>query len=417
VLDVATMFQSMVDAVGPMFYLVPPSKVALNRDDPVPDFVANAIPMFIVMMVLEFFLKDLFAPKGSFRKPKYQLNDTISSLACGIVMMLWDVFAQISVIKLAEPLYTMVYDRFRVIDYDAREHPYLTFFALMLSVDFGYYCLHRCNHEWHFFWSGHRVHHSGEVYNLATALRQSILQTITSPFWYLPLALVFSPSAFRAHKGLNTLYQFWVHTELIGWLGPLEYVFSTPAAHRMHHRPPGDCNYGGVFIVWDRMFGSYVCENVTGYKDYFGLAGPTHTFNPVELNVEHWRRMQLIPGSWWKRVTTKRRTTDWTWRPRSLFEPLPSPQQKQQGEVRKKFQGAQLGLRGQVLACVVLLAGIFRLLHMMLTKTLSDANLAMGVASVGFALAMVGRFMDTGSWVSGGLAAVGSGLALMCSVV
>jgi sterol desaturase/sphingolipid hydroxylase (fatty acid hydroxylase superfamily) len=350
-------------------------------------------------------------------KPKYTVNDTIGSLATGVVMMLWDVFTQISVIRLSEPLYTLVYDRFRVVEYDAKEYPYLTFFALMFSVDFGYYCLHRCNHEWHFFWSGHRVHHSGEVYNLATALRQSVLQTVTSPFWYLPLALVFSPSAFRAHKGLNTLYQFWVHTELVGWLGPLEYILSTPSSHRMHHRPPGDCNYGGVFIIWDRMFGSYMCENITGSKDYYGLSGPTATFDTVELNVQHVRRMKLIPGTWWKRITTKRRNTDWTCRPWRLVEPLPPPPKEQHGEVRVKYQGARLGLGAQVLSFTILLAGVVRLVHLLAVNSLSDLNKGLGVLFVVSSLSLLGRFLDTGSWLLASAATAAAGVGIACGAL
>ncbi len=126
-------------------------------------------------------------------------------------------------------------------------------------------------------------------YNLATALRQGALQQFTSWPFKLALALVFHPALYIMHSALNTLGQFWIHTQLIGSVGPLEYILNTPSHHRMHHRPPGNCNYAGILIVWDRLFGTFRAEDAQ--QDYYGLAKQYSTFDPVWANVEHPRRV------------------------------------------------------------------------------------------------------------------------------
>ena len=100
---------------------------------------------------------------------------------------------------------------------------------------------------------------------------------------------MFHPALFVMHSALNTLGQFWIHTQLIGSAGPLEYVLNTPSHHRMHHRPPGNCNYAGILIIWDRLFGTFRAEDAQ--RDFYGLAKQYRTFDPVWANVEHPRRV------------------------------------------------------------------------------------------------------------------------------
>ena len=150
----------------------------------------------------------------------------------------------------------------------------LCWLALFLGVDLCYYALHRFCHESHFAWWGHSVHHSGEVYNVATALRQGVVQGLCSPLFYVPLAVLgLPPAMFLTHKAFNLLYQFYIHTECLGSLGPLEYVLNTPSHHRVHHRPGGECNYAGVLIIWDRLFGTFVPENER--RDWCAARGPS----------------------------------------------------------------------------------------------------------------------------------------------
>lgn len=387
----------VAEYLGPMFYLVSPYSIALNAGDEDPKFIMKAgIPMFFVFIAVEG-LYTHWKQSGEKRFPKYTLSDLICSISSGVLLELTAVLMDCASIRLATIFYTAVHSRFRLLTYDATKYPLLTFFGLMLGVDLGYYVLHRVLHQYHFMWAAHRVHHSGEFYNFATALRQGVLQRVYSPFFFLPLALVFNPVAFTAHQQLNTLYQFWVHTELVGWMGPLEYILSTPSAHRMHHRPPGNCNYGGVFIIWDRLFGSYVCENDKGYKDWYGLAKPTQTYDVVELNMEHFRHMKTIPGNAIRKLTCRRDKTPWIFRPSALFEPLPQPSVTDQGEVRDKYQGANLSVSGKVLTLTVGLMNLVTFLCLLKkAKSLSAYRAIAGVSLCTLVYKFLGRFMDDG---------------------
>lgn len=136
-------------------------------------------------------------------------------------------------------------------------------------------------------WATHQSHHSAEDYNLSTALRQGVMQSYASWMFYLPLALVVPPPIFLMHTQMNLLYQFWIHTEIISNLGPLEYILNTPSHHRVHHgRNPYciDKNYAGVFIIWDRIFGTFAPERENEPIAY-GLIHPINTFDPLETQV------------------------------------------------------------------------------------------------------------------------------------
>ena len=121
-----------------------------------------------------------------------------------------------------------------------------------------------CSHEVRFLWAAHVNHHSSQRYNLSTALRQSWTTPFTSLLFWWPLALLgFPPAMILATIAINTLYQFWIHTELIGRVGPLEHVLNTASHHRVHHGVNLeylDRNHGGMFIVWDKLFGTFEPE-------------------------------------------------------------------------------------------------------------------------------------------------------------
>jgi hypothetical protein len=322
----------------------------------------------------------------------------VSSASCGVLEESLQLMLEALGLKLKVFLYALVYKRCCLFKYNTKKHPLSTWLGALLSVDFCYYWLHRSNHNWHLLWSGHRVHHSGENYNLATALRQSVLQRLTGPFFYLPLALIFNPQVFSAHQQLNTIYQFWQHTSLIKWLGPLEYILQTPASHRMHHRPPGNCNYGGVLIIWDRMFGTFECENETGFRDYFGLCESGSTWNPVELNTAHFKRMANIPGSWLKRVTRQRPTQNkWVFRPMELFKRLPQPEKPDQGEVRTKYTGPELSQKEEAFVLFAAVLALARFLALSeRRKPMPVASALFGAGSVVATLSALGRYMSTG---------------------
>lgn len=269
-----------------MFYAVSPSKIAqVQSMSDVPPLITYAIPYFIVAILLECFVK---AVRGRARGVK--ITDILHSINLGTFQEL--AYGWYGIIELFVSCY--VWDNYRVVDFLAPDGA-LQYVGLLLVVDFGYYWFHRSCHEWHLLWAAHHVHHSGEDYNLATALRQGALQAVFKISFIAPVSLVFPPAAHAVHRQLNTLYQFWIHTEEIGSLGPLEYIMNTPSHHRMHHRPPGNCNYAGLLIIWDRMFGTFVPEDKQ--RDYYGLAKAYTSFNPVLANFEHFRRLYRSAAS------------------------------------------------------------------------------------------------------------------------
>ena len=165
--------------------------------------------------------------------------------------------------------------------------------ALLFFVDdFAYYWFHRISHETRLFWNFHVVHHSSEQYNLSVAVRQSWFSGLLHWVFYAPLMLVgFAPWMFLVMHGFNLIYQFWIHTKFIGKLGPLEYVLNTPSDHRVHHGVNEqylDKNYGGVLIIWDRMFGSFIEETE---EPKYGIIKPVDSFNPLWINTHAWFEM------------------------------------------------------------------------------------------------------------------------------
>ncbi|XP_071239026.1 alkylglycerol monooxygenase-like isoform X2 [Salvelinus alpinus] len=148
--------------------------------------------------------------------------------------------------------------------------------------------------ELNFLWAAHQVHHSSEYYNLSTALRQSLTQQFSSWVFYLPMALAVPPSVFAVHIQFNLLYQFWIHTEVIRDMGPLEWVLNTPSHHRVHHGRNEYCidkNYGGALIIWDRLFGTFAPE---GDKVVYGLVHKINTYEILQIQFHYykylWRR-------------------------------------------------------------------------------------------------------------------------------
>ncbi len=170
---------------------------------------------------------------------------------------------------------------------------------LLFVDDFAYYWFHRISHEVRFFWNFHVVHHSSNQYNLSVAVRQSWFSGIAHWIFYLPAALLGFPLwAFATMHGFNLIYQFWIHTKTIekmpAWF---EYIFNTPSHHRVHHgvnNPYLDKNYAGIFIFWDRMFGSFVEETE---KVRYGIIKPIESYNWFWINthgwVETWEAMRM----------------------------------------------------------------------------------------------------------------------------
>jgi sterol desaturase/sphingolipid hydroxylase (fatty acid hydroxylase superfamily) len=246
----------------------------------VTSYIVLAIPVFFLLIGVELLAARLL------EREYYRLNDSIADLSCGILQQLFEVFAK----GVLFGGYVWVYEGHRLFTIPSESA--LAWLGGFLGVDLLYYWFHRTSHEVSAIWATHVVHHQSEEYNLAVALRQGSFQSSISWVFYLPLALLgLSPLVFLTLSSFNTLYQFWIHTRLIGRLGPLEAFLNTPSHHRVHHgREPKyiDKNHGGTLIVWDRLFGTYQVEEE---EPVYGITRPLASWNPVWANFHVWAEL------------------------------------------------------------------------------------------------------------------------------
>lgn len=178
--------------------------------------------------------------------------------------------------------------------------------ALFLATEFAYYWMHRASHRIGWLWASHAVHHSSTHINFSAAYRLGWTQALSGSWlFFLPLAwLGFAPVSIFAALAANLLFQFFLHTETIGRLGPLEWILNTPSHHRVHHAAEGvphDRNFGGVLIVFDRLFGTFTPEPATGVFIY-GLVGRPVSHNPLVIAFAGWWSLACALG----RVRTAR---------------------------------------------------------------------------------------------------------------
>jgi sterol desaturase/sphingolipid hydroxylase (fatty acid hydroxylase superfamily) len=233
------------------------------------DPIAIAVPGFFALIGVELAV----ARKKGVRV--YRLADSITDLSCGVSSQIEAMF--MAAVQLA--IYALVFARFKFIEL----HGWQAWLVAFIGVDFFYYWWHRLSHEVNVLWAAHVVHHQSEDYNLAVALRQSITTGWSSLPFYLPLALLgVPPLVFAVTHALSTLYQFWIHTQLVGKLrGPVDWILNLPSHHRVHHAVNPqylDKNYAATLIIWDRIFGTYIEEEE---PCVFGITKPLASFNPL----------------------------------------------------------------------------------------------------------------------------------------
>ncbi|MGE0623593.1 MAG: sterol desaturase family protein [Pseudomonadales bacterium] len=238
------------------------------------NLVLYAVPFFILALLVEFLW-------GRARgRNTYRLADTINSLQMGTLSRLNAVLG----IGIGGAVYGALTNQFTLFDLGTND--WLVWVLAFVGYDFCYYWSHRMGHEWRLLWASHVAHHQSEEFNLSTALRQTSTGYLGFVF-YIPLyVLGFPPYVIITVGSLNLIYQFWVHTEHIRTLGPLEWVFVTPSNHRVHHaKNPEylDRNYGGVFILWDRLFGTFEPED-TGRPCVYGITHQLASWNPLWAN-------------------------------------------------------------------------------------------------------------------------------------
>jgi len=167
--------------------------------------------------------------------------------------------------------------------------------ALFVATEFAYYWQHRASHRINWMWATHAVHHSATKLNFTAAIRLGWTGNISGNFlFFLPLIFIgFHPFAVIGMLGVNLFYQFFIHTELVSRLGPLEWILNTPSHHRVHHASNPACldkNYGGILIVFDRIFGTFA-EAPRGQALRYGLVRGISSYNPVRIALGEWRNM------------------------------------------------------------------------------------------------------------------------------
>jgi sterol desaturase/sphingolipid hydroxylase (fatty acid hydroxylase superfamily) len=267
-----------------------------------PQIIVVATPIFLGLIAVELAIGRARA------KDNYRLHDALSSIGLGVMSQIVGVFT----VLLTAGIYVAVYQRFALWQLSPAS-PW-TWLLALVGYDFFYYWHHRAGHRVALLWAAHVVHHQSEDYNLSTALRQTSSGWVAGWIFYLPLALIGLPPLVVGVVGLiDLLYQFWVHTEQVGRLGWFDRWFCAPSNHRVHHAVNDaylDRNFGGVFIVWDRLFGTYAEED-PALPCVYGTRAPLRSWNPVRANLQVYA--ELARDSW--------RARDWRDKLRVWWKP------------------------------------------------------------------------------------------------
>ena len=269
------------------------------------NYVLYAIPFFFLLIALELVVDHWRGVRT------YRLADAINSLSAGVLSQALGLLTK----ALGILVYAVAFEQLALFRLDANE--LWVWLLAFVFYDFCYYWNHRIGHERNVFWASHVVHHQSEEYNLSTALRQTSTGFLLSWIFYLPMALAgVPPLVFLTVAALNLLYQFWVHTRHIPKLGWFEWVFVSPSNHRVHHAQNPvymDRNYGGVFIIWDRLFGTFQ-EELDEEPVIFGVTTPLASWNPLWANVQFYVQLwrdAVRAGSWWDKLRIWFMPTGW----------------------------------------------------------------------------------------------------------
>ena len=243
-----------------------------------PPFITFAIPVFFLLMGVEV----LLGKKN--KESYYNFSDSIADLSTGILSQLSGIFLK----AFSLMAYVTIYNYYKF--FEIPETSIAGWILAIILWDFLYYWLHRLSHEVNILWAGHVIHHHSEEYNLIVALRQTSLGGIISWIFFIPMAFLgIHPWVFLAAGQLNLIYQYWVHTKSIKKIGKIgEFLLSTPSHHRVHHAINPiyiDRNHGGIFIIWDRIFGTFQEETE---PPVYGTVKPLQSFNPIWANYHYY---------------------------------------------------------------------------------------------------------------------------------
>lgn len=286
------------------------------------DLIALAVPFFLLALLVELVV-DRRRGTGL-----YRANDAINSLSAGTLSTTVGYFTKL----LPLIAWGFVLENFALIDmplgwFDASPRGIALWVTAALAWDFCYYWFHRFSHEISVLWAAHAVHHQSEDYNLSTALRQTSTGFVFGWIFYVPLFVIGFPlEVLVTVNAVNLIYQFWVHTQVIRRMGVLDRILVTPSNHRVHHAQNEryiDKNYGGMLILWDRLFGTFEDEREDD-PVVFGVRKPLANWNPFWANLQVYdyllsdarqaRRWRDKLGIWFRRTG---------WRPPDVEERFP----------------------------------------------------------------------------------------------
>ena len=278
--------------------------------------VSLAVPVFIALIAVE------FAADRVRRGGSYHFADAVNSLSCGMLSTGMRVF--FGFLGLAVYQWLAARTPFRL-----SGKSWLTWVFAFFLYDFCYYWQHRLGHTVGLFWASHSVHHQSEEFNLTTALRQPGTGVFTNWVFYIPMALAGVPVGVFLMTGVIQLfYQFWPHTRLIGRLGVLDRWIQTPSNHRVHHAQNDiylDRNYVGVFLIWDRLFGTFQQE-LDEEPCIYGVRGQLRSWNPVWANLHYY---WLMLADAWHARAWRDKLRVWIappgWRPADVAQRFPKP--------------------------------------------------------------------------------------------
>ena len=279
------------------------------------DYTVYAAPLFILAIAIEL-VYGLRVGRNT-----YRVNDAVGSLFLGVLSQARK-FVTLGIGGYAYYLVTE-YVSLPLMD----PGHWWTWVLAMVLYDFCYYWLHRIGHERSILWAAHVAHHQSEDYNLSTALRQTSTGFLLGWVFYIPMFMLGIPAAVVVSVGsLNLIYQFWVHTEHVPKLGWYEWIFVTPSNHRVHHAQNErymDRNYGGLFILWDRLFGTFQ-EELDEEPPVYGIRGALHSFNPIKALTHIYADMvqdSVHTASWKDKARVWVARTGW--RPADVAERYP----------------------------------------------------------------------------------------------
>jgi alkylglycerol monooxygenase len=343
--------------------------------------ITLATPVFFLLIFIELVV-------GLWRgRNTYRLNDAINSISLGVLSQVSGVFMQV----LRVGIYAWLASHIALFKLPADS--IWVWLSGLLLYDLCYYWLHRCGHEVNVLWAAHVVHHQSEDYNLSTALRQTSSGPILGWIFYVPMALLGYPvEVFAALALIDLLYQFWVHTQQIDKLGWLDRVFVTPSNHRVHHGVNDiylDKNYGGILILWDRLFGSFIEEREQEPVVY-GTRSPLRSWNPLWANVEVYKTLWLDA---WRTQHWRDKLHIWLaapgWRPPDVAANWPGAP----FDIARPLYHPQLSRAAQVYCLLQ-----FAILLLVTTHFLAAQVAMPWLAGLGYA-----AWLTAGLWIVGGL--------------